>query len=70
MDIHNPRTPGHQRRLGEPWRSFSRKDKIYSLLAIVAIFVLINVVFSDLTDGWGGEQAPVAETSAAWIAAV
>lgn len=61
MDIHNPRVPGHQKRLGEPWRSFSRRDKLLSLLAIVVLFVIINVAFSDLTDGWVEEEEP-AET--------
>lgn len=42
------RMPGNQKRLGEPWIYFSRRDKIYSLLAIVAIFVIINIAFGDL----------------------
>ncbi len=52
MSAYNPKTPGHQKRLGEPWRSFSRRDKILSLLAIFALFVIINVAFSDITNNW------------------
>ncbi len=54
------RMPGNQKRLGEPWIYFSRRDKIYSLLAILAIFVIINVAFGDLgTD----EESPTTSTT-------
>lgn len=63
MDIHNPRTPGHQKRLGEPWRSFSRRDKVLSLAAIVTLFVIINLAFSDLGDGLFQEEDPAVTTT-------
>lgn len=48
------RMPGNQKRLGEPWIYFSRRDKIYSLLAIIGIFVIINIAFGELgTDNEG-----------------
>lgn len=59
MNVHNPRTPGHQKRLGEPWRSFSRRDKIFSLLAILVLFLIINLAFSDVTDDWFPVDEPV-----------
>lgn len=63
MSAYGQKTPGHQKRLGEPWRSFSRRDKIFSLLAIVVLFVIINLAFSDVTNNWvqDNEQAPTTE---------
>ncbi len=46
--VHPSRIPGSEQRLGEPWIYFSRRDKIYSVLAIIGIIVLINVAFGTL----------------------